>query len=308
MVPTGTSQTENVKIVSWSWYIDLQNYLVVVGEIQNTGTSTLSDVALSATATPPDGTSSDTGDRAWVTDLLPQQKAPFYLVFYSSQSSDGTWPSQGIGNIQVGVVHTDVTSSYLYPDLKIISQTQSIGTGTNDKGVFWVKGTVKNTGTQTAQNVSIVGTFYNSTGTTIAAGYTFPESMIPYSIPPGATATFELPAFDLDQTVMPSSLKIDHYSLLLQDIGPILQGTAPVIEATPTPGPVTTGGPQDTSSPTNAQTTTQPTDSGTTATASWIYPAIIVIVIAVIVVGALAVMSRKPKPQSKADKKKKQED
>lgn len=48
-VPKTFSQTQNikVKILSYSYYIDPEGILDVVGEIQNEGTSTLSQVSLS---------------------------------------------------------------------------------------------------------------------------------------------------------------------------------------------------------------------------------------------------------------------
>ena len=309
LLPTGISQTENVKILSWSWYIDLQGYLVAVGEIQNVGQNTLASVFVHGTAYTSDGAPTETGDQAWVINMVPNQRAPFYLVFFSSKSQDGTWPGGDVAKMDIKISQADATANYQYADLKVTSQTQSIGSGADDKGVFWVRGTIQNIGSQTARNVSVVATFYNASGTAIGAGHTYTETVVPNVLSPSASASFEVAAFDLDQTLVPSNLKIEKYSLLVQVIGPILQGTAPVIAPTPTPGPVTTGAPRDTTSPTNSQSSTQPIDSGTSgaATASWIIPAIIVIVIAVAIGAVLAIKSRKPKPQqkSKAAKKKK---
>ncbi len=77
--------------------------------------------------------------------------------FQPTSSSDGTWYSVEIGNINLNVALANATASYQYPDLTITSSTPSIGTnpGTSasdtntDKGVYWVNGDVKNTGTQT---------------------------------------------------------------------------------------------------------------------------------------------------------------
>lgn len=307
LIPSGFSQTENVKILNYTWYIDLQGYLVVVGEIQNICQNTLASVVLHGTVYTSDGKPTESSVPAWVSYLSPQQKAPFYMVFYSASTADGTWPAGDVAGINMEVVQADATSTYQYSDLKITSQSQTIGNTPDDKGVFWVRGTIQNTGSQTAKNVSVVATFYNSTGAVIAAGHTYTETVIPNILSPSGTASFEVAAYDLDQTIVPTRLKIDHYSLLIQVIGPLLQGTAPVITPTSTPGPVTTGSPSDTTSPTNSPTGTPPSNSNPTnsTTAEWLYPAVIVIAIAAIIGVALVLSKRKPHQTSKAIKQKK---
>jgi hypothetical protein len=297
LIPIGIGQTENVKILSSSWYIDLLGYLVVVGEIQNIGQNTINQVILHGTVYTSDGAPTESIQPAWVSQMIPNQKAPFYMVFYSAKNVDGTWPGGDVEKVELEISQAEATANYQYADLKITSQTQTIGTGTNDKGVFWVRGTIQNTGTQTAKNVSVVATFFNASGTAIGAGHTYPETVIPNVLAPQQTASFEVAAYDLDQTQVPSNLKIEKYSLLVQVLEPLLQGTAPVIQPTPTSGPVTTGSPSDTTSPTN----TQPTDSSTStpSTSDWIIPAVIIIVIVAVLGALLAIKTRKPKPKSK---------
>jgi len=38
------------------------------------------------------------------------------------------------------------------------------------EGEYWVSGSVQNTGTQTATKLRLIGTFYNASGTVVAAG------------------------------------------------------------------------------------------------------------------------------------------
>ena len=49
--PVAHSATSDVKIVSYSYYIDNYGYLDVVGEVQNIGVNTLSRVVLSGVVT-----------------------------------------------------------------------------------------------------------------------------------------------------------------------------------------------------------------------------------------------------------------
>ena len=308
-VPTGFSQTDaasDVKILNYNHYFDLQGYLVVVGEIQNTGTNILDKIIMHGIATPDDGSSPvETSGGAWVSEMLPQQKAPFYLVFYSSGNIDGTWSASEVVSVNLEVLQATVVTSHQYSDIKIATQTTSIGSGADDKGVYWVRGTIENFGSQTAKNISVVATFFNASGAVIAAGHTYDETVIPNTLAPSKTATFEIAAYDLNMSLVPSRLQIDHYSLLLQVIEPLLQGDVPVITATPTPAPGASNAPTDTNAPTNTQSASNPTDGSnptTSTTPQWLYPAIIVIVIVAVIGAALAVMKRKPKPVNKKSK------
>ena len=56
LVPGAHSQTSSVKILSYSWYVDTAGYFDVVGEVQNIGTNTLSQVVLTGTVYSSDGT------------------------------------------------------------------------------------------------------------------------------------------------------------------------------------------------------------------------------------------------------------
>ncbi|HEX7482881.1 MAG TPA: hypothetical protein VF350_05395, partial [Candidatus Bathyarchaeia archaeon] len=178
--------------------------------------------------------------------------------------------------------------------LTITSKQSSIGTTTDDKGVFWVNGNIQNTGSQTASNITVFGTFYNSTGATVAVGYGNTIA----SLSPSGSASFKLGAFDLNQTGIPTSKKITDYSLLINVQAPILQGTAPVTIPTASPGPITNPSPTATS--TNSSPTATATQSGSDSTSSqttptWIYAAIVVVVIVVVIAALLVLRKRKSK-------------
>ncbi len=290
LVPQVSSQPENIKVLSYGWYVDSIGYLDVVGEVQNVGPNTIDSVVLSGVIYTLDGeaVSYSYPTTVYGQYLLPQQKAPFYMEFPPSVSVTGdlSWLSLGIDRVDFTVEAADPTSSYQYPDLPV---TSSSG-GTDAEGVYWVTGTVQNAGTQTATNIYVVGTFYNATGTTIAMGYT--DALTPASLSPSSTASFKVGAFDLNQSIVPSNLKIDHYSLLIQVEEPILTGTAPTLP-TPTP-PSTTTPPSD--------STPSPTDENPDVLApEAIYAIIIVIVILGLSITLLAL--RKTKSQEKSTKK-----
>ena len=295
IVPHTSAQTQNVKILTHSWYIDSIGLLVVVGEIQNKGPNTIKQVILGGTAQGSDGTSVDAmGTPAWVAYLAPNQKAPFYMEFYDQNNQNGgMWPASDVSNINLQVLQAEPTQNYSYPDVKVQASTGTV----RADGAYWVTGTVKNTGTQTAQSVLIVGTYYNSAGTVVATGYSN-ASLIP-SLAPSSTAEFQLGAFDLDQTKVPSEQKVAKYELLVQVQGPILVSTVPIVtpnpsdtQTTPTPTSTETSGSGPTGFPQNSP------DSNTTEPLST--TAIIGIVIAVVIAVAAVtlLMMRKRKSQS----------
>ena len=297
LVPTAQSQvseTQNIQIGSHNWYIDSLGNLVVVGEVQNIGPDVIDQVILTGTASTLDGLSSTSFTGVFVAQLLPQQKAPFNMDFQSPQGANG-WYSVGDINLFVAVANS--TSSYQYPDLKITSSSASVGTTGNYNGAYMVTGTLQNTGTQAATNLTVVGTFFNSTGAVVGVGYT--NYLEPRTLNPSESLNFQIAAFDLNQSDVPTRLKIASYSLLVQTRGPLLQGTAPT--STPYTGSV--GGAQNPTPTLAPGQTTQPsqnqTDSGSgnSSTSSIVYVAVAAIVI-IAVVATFLVLKRRNKPAS----------
>ncbi len=300
--PAAKSQTQSVKVLNYTYYIDSIGYLVIVGEVQNQGPNTIFAVTLTGSVTSSDGSQADSYAQVWGQNLRPQQKAPFYMEFTSQSSSGGTW-NNDISDVTINVYRADATSDYQYPNLEVTNQQSYIGTNKvgdlADYGVYWVTGSIQNTGSQTAQNVTVIGTFYNSQNQVVGVGYSDKTTMNPYSIEPQQSGTFRLGAFDLNQTIVPTDTKIATYSLLIQVQGPILQGTAPVAVATPTPPPLSSTTPTPTSSQGNGL------ENDSTGNPSTVYGIIVVAVVVVVVAGVLLIRKpRKPKPAISQNKNK----
>jgi len=265
--------------------------LDVVGEIQNVGSNTVNPVYLTGSVYSSDGTDqSDSYCQVWVSYLAPQQKAPFYMEFYPP-SSTGIWQPQDVSKIALTVSIANATSGYQYPDLKITSSSASIGSTGDYNGAYLVNGIIQNTGSQTATNITVVATFYNSTGTVVAVGYT--NYLTPATLAPSGTPiSFQVAALDLNQTVVPSGEKISSYSLLVQAQGPILQGTAPIV----TPYQGSGSSPSSSSSPTDV-------NSNNASNPAVIY-AIVIVVVLIAVAGTILVL-RKSKPHQTVKQAKK---
>ena len=179
VVPKTHSQTAYVKVVpNYSWYVDLEGYLDVVGLVQNVGPNTISSVALTGTVVGPGGVDvADSGTQVWVSDLLPKQEAPFYMEFISPRTSQTvSWyqviQAGDLNSIRLNVASANATSSYQYQGLSITSSKSSIGTTGGYAGAYVVDGVIKNTGDQTATNLTVVGAFFNSTGSVVGVSYT----------------------------------------------------------------------------------------------------------------------------------------
>jgi hypothetical protein len=230
-----TDQAQDVKVVSYSYYIDNLGYLDVVGEVQNTGQDTLTNVQVGCTILGVDGEKLD--ERGWYIFspvLLPQQKASFYLQFPNinpTESSYFDWTTKGVTSFEFSTSST-VSPKYQYPNLTIKDVSSSIGNTADDKGVFWITCSVQNTGDQTAKNVTVIGTFYNSSGAVVAVGMS--EYKNPPALSPSDTKSFKLGAWDRNQTTIPQSDKIATYSLALQVLEPAMSGSAAAVTPAPT--------------------------------------------------------------------------
>ncbi|MGD0072382.1 MAG: hypothetical protein ABSB71_12585 [Candidatus Bathyarchaeia archaeon] len=295
LIPNAFSQTQNIKIVNYSYYVDNMGILDVVGEIQNVGSNTVNPVYLTGSVYSSDGTDqSDSYCQVWVSYLAPQQKAPFYMEFYPP-SSTGIWQPQDVSKIALTVSIANATSGYQYPDLKITSSSASIGSTGDYNGAYLVNGIIQNTGSQTATNITVVATFYNSTGTVVAVGYT--NYLTPATLAPSGTPiSFQVAALDLNQTVVPSGEKISSYSLLVQAQGPILQGTAPIV----TPYQGSGSSPSSSSSPTDV-------NSNNASNPAVIYAIVIVVVLIAVAGTVLMLRKRKPQETVKPEKKSKKQ-
>ena len=223
ITPQVYSQPENIHVINYSWYYDNYGYFDVVGELQNVGPNTIESVILSGIVYTEDGNAQEYSyTTAFVKYLVPQQKAPFYMTF---NVEDNSWLSLPIDRVDFTINMANSTSNYQYPDLKIISSSG----GVDEEGVYWVNGEVQNSGGKTASRIRIIGTFFNSSGTVVAVGFTDP--LTPISLASSDIASFKVGAFDLNQSEVSSIKKISSYSLLVQTEEPILSGTAP----TPSP-------------------------------------------------------------------------
>ena len=124
LVPHVLSQTQNLKVVNYSYYVDPSGYLDVVGRIEMLARNTVYQPVLEGSIYTSDGT--DQGDSigfVWSQYLAPQQEAPFDITFQSPNNSpDGTWysliDSGSISNIVLTVSSGERHTKLSIPRLK----------------------------------------------------------------------------------------------------------------------------------------------------------------------------------------------
>ncbi len=282
-----SSKTQDIKVLSYSYYIDNLGYLDVIGEIQNTGTDTIEQVILFVTVYGSDGTSQGSySTAAWVSYMAPQQKAPF-LVDFKTPTNYTDWNTAGVSKIDVSVNNANEVSSHLYSDFEVSISSAGVSSSGDDKGTYWVSGSVKNVGSQTATKLAVAATFYNSSGDVVAVGHT--EYLTPSSVSPSEAITFKVGAFDTNQTSESGNRKITSYSLFAQAVSPVVDGDSPAVT------PQATG---------SSSVTDQQQNDATDASSNQNLLYILIIAGVVIAVVAALLVSRRGKPSEPVEVKK----
>ncbi len=301
--PKSFSQNQTIKVVDYSYYVDQSGALNVVGAIQNQDPGSVEQVILNGVVFSSDGQDqAESIAQPLLKYLVPQQIAPFIMVFRSPNSSpDGTWYSlinaRQISNITFSIAQVNATTNYQYPDLEITNSSSTV----DSNGAFLVNGIIKNTGNQTATNLNVVGEFYDSAGTLVGIGYTL--YLAPATLAPASTVQFQISALDLNQSQVSSNQIITSYSLQVQTEQPILQGNPPSVviyhesatQLTPAP----------TAFPTLAHPITPGSATNRSNSSNLIIAgvAVVVIIVIIIAVGALMLNRRKPHQTVKQQKK-----
>jgi len=274
-----TSGTE-VKVLSYTWYTSTSSVnagdLIAVGEIQNVGTKTISNVTLTGNAFGLNGEAlATTQAQAFVYDMLPGQKAPFYIDFSQSNgiqnpqasgsSTTTSWVTS-VSDVSVTVASVTDTSATQYLQLQIPKGASMLYPPSEyPSNEYTLTGYIQNNGTKPAENVFAVVTFYNSTGAAVAMNFT---SILSSSLAPGAEVSFF--ATPVDPTDTDLLFNITSYAVLIDSY-------------TPGSGSTSTSGSQ-TSSPINS--TTQFT----------LYVVVIVVVIVAVIVALMLLRKRQKLP------------
>jgi hypothetical protein len=204
LIPDAFSQVSNpnVTVVSYSWYVNSSGNFIVVGEVQNTGNSVLESVSLNAEVRAADDSqlaTTGTPIRAYVSYLLPQEKAPFYIDF-------GNPGSSAISRVSSVTFTTSIApqiNNKQYSDLSVHTVFNNVS-----NGYYVVIGAVTNVGNQTAKDVRVVATYYNSSGAVVAVGYVLLNDLTAEN-----STAFSVAEFDATNSLV---TQISDYALIVQ--------------------------------------------------------------------------------------------
>jgi hypothetical protein len=285
-IPKAFCQTNIMTVKSYSSYISADTGdFIVVGEVQNNGTETITYGSLTGTVYSNDGQALAEAYYWYIyaTQLLPGDTAPFYMG-YSAQysiSENIDWTNQSIGRIDLQPFGISNTSAPLNLTLSITEETPHADPV---NGNFNVSGLVVNDGNQEMANVQVVGAFYNSSGTVIAVGYT--SYLSSPALPSGQAVQFSVSPHDSTPEIIS---EITSYRLHVISTGVPLAPTA-TPSSTPTTSAFPT--PSESASPSATLTPSSSANTGTTPDGN-LYLIIGAVGVVVIVVVVLAVLLKK---------------
>ena len=267
LTQTVKAQSSEVTVISYSSYVAPSTTvlaseagdLIVVGEVENVGSNIVGNVTIEGIAFSSTGSELATATtQAFVYDMLPSQKAPFYLDLNaaSSTTNDLSWvPS--VSTVDVTVTAVTDTSSRQYSGLEIPVQGGSTSYLPGN-GTYYVIGTVVNQGDQVAQDPWVVTTFYNSNGTVV--GMNFTDYLTP-SLPAGSPIRFYASPADDTSTL---TNEIASYSTMVDSL-----------------------------TPSNSTSTATPTPPSTTSKQFPTLPVVVIVVVVIVVVIAAFMLLRK---------------
>jgi hypothetical protein len=270
----------NLKVPSYTWYVgEYSGYFVVIGEVENNMTEIISDPLPTATVYTEDGQPVASPDLGFVyaKQLLPNETAPFYMIFSGSQSPTGdlSWVNN------VSRVDIRFSGTVKNTDDSVGLMVGAATSYLNASGYYTVAGAILNNGNTYPENVMVVGTFYDANGTVVGVGFT--SSYIAQFLAPGTTASFQFSVNDPAPNVASKIASFKTYVLYF--------GSALTIPPSPTPSASSSPSESPSSSISSKPTSSQSTGANMLSNIV-IYVLIGVIVILVILV-VLAVFLRR---------------
>ncbi len=263
--------TSEAQIISYRSYAAPSNTvlasaagdLIVVGEVQNVGSNVISNITVEGVGLSSAGqTLTTVVTQAFVYDMLPGQKAPFYLDLNAGSTTQGQNLVSSVSTFNISVTSVTDTFERQYTGLKI-PDTGLSGILDPTTGIYTAVGTIVNNGSQTTGQVWAVVSFYDSAGKLLSFNFT---NYLSDSLRPGdATRFLATPVddtSDLSNQIVTSTATIDSLT---------------------------------SSQSTSGQPTSSPTATPTSSAQFPTLPIIVVVVIVVVAVGALMLLRRRQK-------------
>lgn len=205
----------------------------LVGEIQNTGSTTIGNVDLTATFyNSKNDVLGSASPTLQLSVLSPGAKSPFYLTLYT--------PNFIINVTQIDRYDIQVHSAQELSGLQIKPNSLhivSLHSYTDSEGYKHVSGEIENSGAETSTGTYLIATWYDSSGKVVDMTLANPDSTSktasPTTIAPGAKASFSINYYVNSQVPSVAGYSVtaqsDNYGLALTDLpeSPIPIETSP---------------------------------------------------------------------------------
>ena len=268
--PAVHSETGSLQVKSYSWYTSpIYGYLVVVGEVQNTGTDTVQSATITGMVYTKDqvAQASNAYSLIYATQILPNDTAPFFMYFTEATSVSGnlTWIDTGVDRVEFNF-YVNSNSTQQNNNLYVIAHDGTI----DSTGNYSVSGIVLNRGNDYPQNIWVVGAFYNSSGSVVAVGF---SNYLTHYLPPNNYTQFSFIPVDPTPTM---ATQITSYALHVLSDGTTAQPT-------PTPSTSPSTSTSASTSPTQSTTTTPSGTDNSSSTTLYIAIAAVAVVVAILV-------------------------
>jgi uncharacterized protein (TIGR02588 family) len=210
-----SAKADGVVVISSSSFTDSVGYYHIVGEVQNTGSSTVDFVQVTATYYDSNNKVVDTQFAfTSISHLQPNAKAPFDIIEITT-----TLVPQ-INTYKLGV--SSMNSGSIQQGLEITSNSSY----TDSVGYLHIVGQIQNIGSATSSATEAVATCYDSSGKVVDDGFAFTN---PQDMTSGSTAPFEIIILDTSQIPLIAS-----YSLTAQSSDYALVSASSSTPPTPT--------------------------------------------------------------------------
>ncbi len=188
---------EGLVFLSKRAYISEAGLPTVVGELQNSGNSSITNILIAASFYCSKGNEVGGGENmAAISDypevevLAPGEKSPFKVGLTAEELANlPNFDVDSIKKYTVELSSYNTTEESLYRSFEV---TQSGGELDSVTGYYKVTGGIKNIGTETAEQIKIVGTFYDNQPNIIEVIHTYLRE----PLVPGGEAQFELTVLD----------------------------------------------------------------------------------------------------------------
>ncbi len=214
-VNSSTKMNESVvKIVAKRGYITSNGFPTIVGFVKNTGQKNIKDVKIVATFYCNKGRL--IGEKedipaviytySELTVLAPNEMSPFKISLTPEKVKElENFQVDKIKKYKVEVVGYNFTDETPYTDFEVLASKGGI---TGDTGCYVVSGEIKNTGQRTAEQVKVIGVFYDDQGRIIDVEHAFAGRL-----QPGQIARFEMRVSDGEV-----SKRIKNYEILVEGL------------------------------------------------------------------------------------------